>query len=161
MDITFARQTLSTIHVQYTVQDYNAIFHWNRLLYTENIPQQNTWRILDSKDLLDEMNSFWLSWFTCRQEELIALLLHTSYLQTWPTNLEKNTTVSNYAQIFFLVRNCLFRNAYQMIEKINYLWVRELSDLPINKENWVRCTASKLITWIWLAGIWQNSMSHR
>ena len=44
-----------------------------------------------------------------------------------------------------------------MIEKIDYLWIKELSDLSINKETWVRCTTSKLITWIWLADIWENS----
>lgn len=156
MDIAFARQTLPTIHIRYAVQDYNASFRWKKLFYAENITQQNTQRILDSQDLRDEMYSSWLSWFTCKQEELITLL----FFQMWSTSLEKSITVSNYAQIFFLVTNCLFRNAYQMIEQINCMWVRELSDLPIKKENWVRCTASKLITWIWLAGIWQNSTSH-
>lgn len=76
MDITFARQTLPIIHIHYAVQDYNASFHWNKLFYTENITQQNTQRILDSQDLLDETYSSWLSSFTCKQEELITLIAY-------------------------------------------------------------------------------------
>lgn len=81
---------LSTIHGQYTVQDYNVLFHLK--IYAKNIRQQNTQRFLDHKDLPDEI---WWSWFSYKREELMSLLLHTTYLQMWLTSLEKSTAVSN------------------------------------------------------------------
>lgn len=54
---------LSTIHGQYTVQDYNVLFHLK--IYAKNIRQQNTQRFLDHKDLPDEI---WWFWFSYKQE---------------------------------------------------------------------------------------------
>lgn len=157
MDITFARQTLSTIQVQYTVQDYNANFHWS--CFTLKILQSKThrelWTVRMSlmrrtvSDCLDSLANrrtwYCICYILLHTPSFIAYIIFANVIYKLRKKVQQLSTMHKFS---FLVRNCLFRNAYQMIKKINYFWVKELSDLPINKENWVRCTASKLITWL-------------